>query len=272
MPTSGGPGVTVGDGVATTGALLGRRRSSGFGLLAALLCLAAAAAWLAAAPNREDAAAPAQADVRELLGGLRFEANHGQVDRRIDYIARGAGYEVSLSRPRRRRRTQRGRARAVVDMSVVGAHRRRPRRGRGRRGGRSNYLIGSDRSGWHRNVPSFERIRYDGVLPGIDMVYRGNAERLQYDFLVAPGADPDDIALAFTGGRVSLARNGDLVVRARGGTLRQKAPFTYQRIGGAKRAVPSRFVLSSRGRVSFESVATTVRGRSSSTRSSSTRQ
>ena len=75
------------------------------------------------------------------------------------------------------------------------------------------------------------------------MVYRGSGERLEYDFLVAPGADPEDIALAFTGGRVSLARNGDLLVHARGGTLRQKRPFAYQRVGGVTRKVPSRFIL-----------------------------
>ena len=164
-------------------------------------------------PAPEHAAAPAKADVRELLGGLRFEANRGQVDERIDFIARGAGYEVSLSAGRVDRAGAGG-ARAVVGMSVLGAHPGARAAGVGDVVGRSNYLIGSDRSGWHRNVPSFERVRYAGVYPGIDMVYRGSAERLEYDFVVAPGADPDDIALAFTGGAVSLAGNGDLLVRA----------------------------------------------------------
>ena len=242
----------MGSGVATAAALSGRRRRSGFGLPLALLCLAAAAGWLAAAPDREGATAPTQAEVRELLGGLRFEANRGQVDRGIDFIARGAGYEVSLSGRGASVGLERDGARAVVGMSVVGADPGARAAGVGDVVGRSNYLIGSDRSAWHRNVPSFGRVRYAGVYPGIDMVYHGSSKRLEYDFLVTPGADPDDIALAFSGGRVSLAGNGDLLVRARGGTLRQKAPVTYQHVGGARREVPSRFVLGSRGRVGFE--------------------
>lgn len=238
-------------GVATSPATWGRSRAWAFGLVAALGCLAAAAGWLAGSADTPRATAPAKADVRQLLGGLRFETNRGQVDRRIDFIARGAGYEVSLSNRGASIGLERGGVRRTVGMSVLGARARARVAGVGNVAGRSNYLIGSDPRRWHRNVPSFERVRYRGVYPGIDMVYRGSAERLEYDFVIAPGADPGDIALAFTGGRVSLADSGDLLVRARGGALRQKRPFTYQRVGGATREVPSRFVLKSRGRVAF---------------------
>ena len=252
MLTTRGAGALAGVGVTTSPAAWGRRGALALGLLAAPACLAAAAGWLAGSLDRPGATAPAKADVRELLEGLRFEANRGQVDRRTDFIARGAGYEVSLSNRGASIGLERGGARRVVGMSLLGARARARAAGVGSVAGRSNYLIGSDPRRWHRNVPSFERVHYRGVYPGIDMVYRGSGERLEYDFLVAPGADPGDIALAFTGGRVSLAGNGDLLVRARGGTLRQKRPFTYQRLGGATRTVPSRFVLKSRGRVTFQ--------------------
>ena len=224
-------------------------------LLVALGCLAAASAgWLVGSPGGSGPAAPAQADVRQMLAALplRFEANRGQVNEQVDFVARGAGYEISLSSRGAAIGLDRRGGRAVVGMSVLGANERARAGGVGRVAGRSNYLIGSDPRGWTRNVPSFERVRYDGVYPGIDLVYRGNQKRLEYDFLVAPGADPRDIALAFTGGRVSLAPNGDLLVRARGGTLREKRPFAYQRIGGATRKVESRFVLGPRGRVTFQ--------------------
>ena len=163
----------MGVGVATSGATWGGRRGRGFGLVAALACLAAAVGWAAGSADRPHAGAPANADVRELLEGLRFETNRGQVDGRIDFIARGAGYEVSLSNRGASIGLEREGVRGVVGMSVLGARATAPAAGVGDVAGRSNYLVGSDPRRWHRNVPSFERVRYRGVYPGIDMVYRG---------------------------------------------------------------------------------------------------
>ncbi|HWI06727.1 MAG TPA: SBBP repeat-containing protein, partial [Solirubrobacteraceae bacterium] len=141
---------------------------------------------------------------------------------------------------------------AFVRMAVVGADVAARGAGVGRVAGRSNYLTGSDPRRWQRNVPSYEQVRYDGVYPGIDMIYRSVGDRLEYDFLVAAGADPAAIVLRFTGGKLSLARNGDLLVRTRGGTLREKRPFVYQRIAGERRRVEGRYVLRSGGRVTFK--------------------
>lgn len=160
--------------------------------------------------------------MRELLGTLRFEANRGQVDGGIDFVARGAGYEVSLSSRGASIGLDHRGARRVIGMSVLGASPHARAAGVGSLSGRSNYLIGSDPRRWHRDVPSFERARYHGVYPGIDMVYRGSGERLEYDFVVAPRGDPRDIALRFTRGPTSLSPGGDLLVHARGRTLRQK--------------------------------------------------
>ena len=200
----------------------------------------------------ERAHARAAGDVRQLLAAPRFEANRGQFDERVDFLARGAGYAVSLSRSGALIGLDGDGGEAVVRMAVLGADVRAHGAGVGRVAGRSNYLTGSDPRRWRHDVPSFQRVRYRGVYPGIDMVYRSVGDRLEYDFVVAPGADPRAIVLRFTGGTVSLAANGDLLVRARGGTLREKRPFVYQRIDGVRRAVEGRYALGSGGRVTFE--------------------
>ena len=65
--------------------------------------------------------------------------------------------------------------------------------------GTSNYFIGNDPRKWRTNVPAFARVKYDNVYPGVDLVYYGNQRQLEYDFVLAPGADPGRIALGFTG-------------------------------------------------------------------------
>ena len=65
--------------------------------------------------------------------------------------------------------------------------------------GKSNYFIGSDPSKWRSGIPQFARRRVSGVYPGVDLVYYGNQGQLEYDFRVAPGADPNQIALSFQG-------------------------------------------------------------------------
>ena len=95
---------------------------------------------------------------------------------------------------------------------------------------------------------AFERVRYAGVYDGIDLVYYGNQQRLEYDFIVAPGRDPSAIRLRFDGARrVEIDGAGDLVVHVAGGEpVRQHKPVTYQEIDGERREVDSRYVM--RGR------------------------
>ncbi len=205
------------------------------------------------AVGAERSPALAAADVRQLLAAPRFEVNRGQFDERVDFAVRGVGYAVSLSPRGASIGLDGDGSEAVVGMAVVNGDVSARGAGVGRVAGRSNYLTGSDRRRWRHNVPSFQRVRYRDVYPGIDMVYRSVDDRhLEYDFVVAPGADPGVIALRFSGGSVSLADNGDLLVSARGATLREKRPFVYQRIDGVRRRVQGRYVLGSGGRVTFE--------------------
>ncbi|HZR80451.1 MAG TPA: SBBP repeat-containing protein [Candidatus Binatia bacterium] len=112
-------------------------------------------------------------------------------------------------------------------------------------GGTANHLVGSDRSQWRTGVPLFGKVRARDVYPGIDVVYYGNGRQLEHDFVVAPGADPSRIRIAFAGqsAPLSVDEHGDLVVLVPGGEVLQKAPVTYQERGGRREAVAARYVV-----------------------------
>src|SRR5207237_5312688 len=96
------------------------------------------------------------------------------------------------------------------------------------RSGRVNYLLGNDPSRWHTDVPTCGRVEYRGVYEGIDLAYYGNQRQLEYDFVVAPGTDPGQIALGFSGAeRLEIDAGGELVVHAGGGQVRQHQPLIY---------------------------------------------
>ncbi len=204
---------------------------------------------------------------------LHFEANHGQADGRVRFVARGSGYGVQITdsgavlsfRSTRSSGTPRLRS-AVVRMGLAGASGRPMARGAEALRGRVNYLRGRDPAQWRINVPTFAKVRCDQVYPGIDLVYYGSRcpegrPQLEYDFVVAPGADPGRIRLAFssadewTNGRVEewttpgrsgglhLAPNGDLLVRTAAGTLRQHRPVAYQELEGTREPVQASYSL-----------------------------
>ena len=90
--------------------------------------------------------------------------------------------------------------------------------------GVSNYYLGNDPKKWRTDVPHFARVRYHDVYPGIDLVYYGNKEgKLEYDFVVKPGADPGAIRIAYSRSIVADS-SGDLVILR----LRQRRPKVYQ--------------------------------------------
>ena len=90
----------------------------------------------------------------------------------------------------------------------------------------------------------YGRIRYEEVYPGIDVVYRGQQHQLEYDFIVEPGADPDDIQLAVHGaGRIFLDGEGALHLETPAGEVLLHAPVIYQEIDGVRQNVPGWYVL-----------------------------
>jgi hypothetical protein len=145
-----------------------------------------------------------------------------------------------------------GAAAAVVRMTWPGANRRVRPAGLEPATGVSNYLIGNDPARWRLGVPSFGRVRYRDLYPGIDLVFYGNQERLEYDFVVASGGDPRAIRLRFSGeDAIRIDANGDLVVRAGSAEIVQQAPVVYQEHEGTRQLVAGRYVKTNRHEVGF---------------------
>jgi uncharacterized repeat protein (TIGR01451 family) len=171
----------------------------------------------------------------------RFEANLGQHDARARFIARGDRYNLFL--------TSSGAVLSLADgalrMSLANASAEARIAGEDQLPGSSNYLVGNDPALWRTDVPGFARVRYTGIYPGVDMVYYGSRGELEYDFVLAPGANPKAIAMAFEGAdRVEVASNGDLVLHVGSGEMRQKAPFAYQDTANGRVPVASRYRVS----------------------------
>jgi hypothetical protein len=208
---------------------------------------------------------------------LCFEANEGQTDPQVQFLARGPGYTVFLTateavlalhsgrpnaNPQHRvalpgspswidrstsplpgKREADG-GRAVVRMQLVGSNPAAYAQGADRLPGIANYFLGNDPSQWRTCIPTYARVHYPEVYPGISLVYYGNQRELEYDFQVAPGADPSQIRLQFSGAdSLTLDERGDLVVQAQGQILLQHKPVVYQDVAGERHAVAGTFWL-----------------------------
>lgn len=109
---------------------------------------------------------------------------------------------------------------------------------------KSNYFIGNDPKKWYTNVPTYAKVKYPEVYPGVDLVYYGNQRQLEYDFVVAPGADPKIIQLAFEGAdRMETDPQGDLILHTAVGDVRLRKPQVYQEINGIRQAIPGSYIL-----------------------------
>lgn len=132
-------------------------------------------------------------------------------------------------------------------MQLVGAHPAPLVEGLDELPGRSHYLLGKDQKQWRTNVVTYARVRYAGVYPGVDLIYYGNGRQLEYDFIVAPGAEPGVIKLAFDGAeRMSLDDSGELVLRTASGEVRQRRPIVYQETDGRRQFISGGYVLKGR--------------------------
>lgn len=183
---------------------------------------------------------------------LAFEANRGQVDARAKYVARGERFTLFLTQegavfdlqPPDAGPASRPPARAVaVALDPVGAEPAPRVVGRHRRDATSSYFVGDDASRWRRGVPTFGRVRYRDLYPGVDMVFRGTRSGAEYDFVVAPGSDPDRIGYRLRGADVLRIEDGDLVAGTAVGDFVHRAPVAYQVVDGRRQAVEARFRL-----------------------------
>jgi uncharacterized protein (TIGR03437 family) len=115
-----------------------------------------------------------------------------------------------------------------------------------------NYFLGQDPNGWLTNVPSFARVRYRNVYPGIDVVYYGSEGELEHDFIVAPGADTGRIWMRFTGADVRLEADGSASILASQTKVTWRKPVLYQGDSNHRQPVAGKYRLDSEGRLGFE--------------------
>jgi carboxypeptidase family protein/beta-propeller repeat-containing protein len=186
---------------------------------------------------------------------LTFEANRGQTDSAVEFLARGDGYGVFLTRSeavlRLRGSDRDGRA-TVLRMRLAGANERPRVTGLDKQPGTSNYYIGKDPARWRTEVPHYAKVEYAEVYPGVDLVFYGNQRRLEYDFVVAPGADPGAIGLAFSGTTaITTDTAGNLTLQTTNGPVELQAPVIYQVVDGARHEVAGRYALKESGVVAF---------------------
>src|SRR5262249_12372281 len=110
--------------------------------------------------------------------------------------------------------------------------------------GKINYLIGNDPANWRTNLSTYRKVRYREVYPGIDLVFYGNQRQLEFDFAVAPGAEPERIRFTFAGAeKVELDANGNLVLETGDARMIQRAPKVYQNVSGERREIHGGYVL-----------------------------
>jgi hypothetical protein len=109
---------------------------------------------------------------------------------------------------------------------------------------KANYLIGNDPSQWHTNLSAYGRVHYQNLYPGIDLVFYGNQTQLEYDFVVAPHADPKTINISIQGAdQIAIEADGSLAFSVQGRVTRFNSPAVYQIANGARRDIAAGYKL-----------------------------
>ncbi len=175
---------------------------------------------------------------------LHFERNGGQLDGAYDFLATGYGYRVAVARHGARiALADRDGAGAEIGLRLVDARAGAAAEPLDTLPGVTSYYRGNDARQWQHALSTHRRVRYADVWKGIDVIYYGNQQRLQYDFLLAPGADVGQVAFEVTGAdRLRVDATGNLIMHVGDRTVTQDRPFTYQEIDGTRREIGSRFV------------------------------
>ena len=175
---------------------------------------------------------------------ISFEQNVGQAPDRFDFLARGQGFGMAIDATGATLSLGATKSQDLVTLDLVGADRSAIPSALESLPGKVNYFVGDDPSEWHSDISTFGRVSYSEVLPGIDVTYYGtNDGTLEYDFVVAPGADPNEIRVAFSGADDISLRNGALVLATDNGEIAQQAPVLYQTIAGRRVPVEGHFAL-----------------------------
>jgi hypothetical protein len=207
---------------------------------------------------------------------LAFEANQGQTAAEVRYLAHGQGYQLFLTSQdavltlrqsaasaksakggaplaTRAHRTRNVTAQtSVLRMHFEGANPAAEIAGTKPLPGKTDYFIGGDPKKWHTDIPSYEAVRYREIYPGVDLVFYGREQRLEYDFIVAPGADPNVIALNIGGARkLQIDSRGDVLMNVAGGKVELRKPVIYQEVNGERREIAGIYSIASDRQIRF---------------------
>ena len=178
---------------------------------------------------------------------LFFEPNQGQAPAGVEFVSRANGVASYLMG--REALLQVGAS--SIRMELIGAARAHGE-GVGRLPGLSSYFAANPRD-WHTRIPQFDRVRYRGVYPGVDLIYYGNHGQLEYDLVLAPGADPSQIRLTYRGIKdLKIDQHGNLVLTTADGEIRQQRPAVYQEVNGKRTEIAAAYKLAGNGEVSLE--------------------
>ena len=211
------------------------------GLVGWALMLAGAPAATALEPS-----SAMKAEIESNYGKLplSFEANRGQTDSQVKFLARGRGYALfltpteavlSLAKPRAQARAETSATSSpeasgtVLAMQLAGANPEPRVSGKDALPGRVNYFRGKDPAHWHTQIPTYAKVAYEGIYPGVDLVYHGNQGQLEYDFVLAPGADPGALKLVFRGTESRSTRQGNWCCPPRAATSACTLPSSTRR-------------------------------------------
>jgi hypothetical protein len=206
---------------------------------------------------------------------LAFEANQGQTAADVRFLSRGDGYSLFLTEQEAvlaLRQSARGAAQrldrrklskvrtkmrgaekiAVLRMRLDGANPNATVAGVDRMPTRVNYFIGNDPKKWHTDIPTYSQVKYHEVYPGVDLLFYGNQRRLEYDFLVAPGADAKAIALDIQGAsKLRIDQYGNLRMKVAGGEVQLQKPVIFQEVNGERREIAGNYAIANNHEVGF---------------------
>ncbi len=226
-----------------------------WGILPVLACIVAWAAHAQSALSTESISPAAKQKLAhyEQLP-LGFEPNVGQTSTQVQWLSRSPNYTLFLTGPDAVLQLSKVApaakpggspkiATTALRMILLGGNLASSSTGQEPQTGKVNYFTGNNSADWHRDVSLYGKVRFQQVYPGIDLAYYGHQGQLEYDFIVAPGADASSIRLRFDGATPQLAANGDLVLPVNGSEVRFHQPVVYQMNHGVRQPVAGRFTM-----------------------------
>jgi Beta-propeller repeat len=192
---------------------------------------------------------------------LSFEANKGQAHPDIKFVSHGNHLNLLLTNagalflPAGSATREPGKPHRPeeVRMELASANPSPRISGFDQLPNKSSYFVGSDSARWVTGIPNYAGVHYADVYPGVDLLYYGNGQQFEYDFILSPGSEPRVIKLSFHGAeKMSLNEDGSLVLKTAAGEIRHHKPSVYQKVGGLKRVVRAQYVITNENLVSFD--------------------